>query len=97
MSEKIVLSLVSSAESTREVVKKLRVLGENKVWLENRTKSLRKKYPDEYVAADQGKVVGHSKEIGELLGILRDRYEDFGHIAIGFISAKEIELILNST
>ncbi|MEA2089917.1 MAG: DUF5678 domain-containing protein [Thermoproteota archaeon] len=72
------------------------LLLENKAWLNEQIDKLRGEYPDEYVAVNQGEIVGHNKDLAKLLKTLRSQFGKFiDHIAIDFVSKKKIELILH--
>jgi len=76
---------------------RLNALLQNKLWLSGQMDRLRKEYPDQYVAADQGKIVGHNKDVAELMKSLREQFgKHIDHMAIDFVSAKKIVLILPS-
>lgn len=86
--------MVNGSESAM-LNQKLNMLLQNKLWLSERMDRLRKEYPDEYVAVDQGKIVGHDKNLAKLMKRLRRQFgKHIDHIAIDFVSAKKIELIL---
>lgn len=77
-----------------DTVKVLRTLAMNKVGLVNRREELRKKYPDEYVAINKNSVVGHNKDLNKLREDLQKKFGVIDHIAIEFISAQKVQLIL---
>lgn len=77
-----------------DTVKILRTLAKNRVELIDSINELRKKYPDEYVAFHENEVVGHAKDDNVLRSSLLKKYGAIEHIAIQFISSKELQLIL---
>lgn len=77
-----------------DTVKILRTLATNKVKLVNRREELRKKYPDEYVAIHENNVVGHDKDFDKLKRDLQQKFGMIDHIAVEFISAQKVQLIL---
>lgn len=86
--------LIPSKEERRRIPAQLRRLGNNTVWLIDHYDELRKRYPDEYVAVHQGKVLDHDKNIGKLLRRLEAKYKETTHMAIEFVSKKDFRLIL---
>jgi hypothetical protein len=77
-----------------DTVKILRILAKNRVELIDNVNELRKKYPDEYVAFHENEVVGHDEDENVLRTSLLRKYGSIEHIAIQFISRKELQLIL---
>jgi len=89
---------MTNQTETKLLNQKLHLLLENKAWLKERMNDLRKEYPDEYIAVNQGEIVGHNKDLMKLLKDLRKKFgEPIDHIAIDFVTPKKIELILHLT
>lgn len=75
---------------------RVNMLLQNKLWMSRQMDRLRTEYPDEYVAVDQGRIVGHNKDIAKLVKALRKQFgKHTDHVAIDFVSPKKIELILH--
>lgn len=64
-------------------------------WLQRHYDNLAGKYPDEYVAVLDEKVVDHDRDLRRLMGRIRLKYPEVqDRVAIEFVSPEEIELIL---
>jgi len=64
-------------------------------WLIEHYDDLKIEYPEEWVASFNNKVVGHDKDLSNLMEKLRAKYrEDAGHIAVEFVTPRKVELIL---
>ena len=79
-----------------DAVRRLRQLQINMVWITANREELRRKYPDEYVAVDEGEVIAHSKELSHLKDQLKSRFTNFHHVAVDFVGKEELEMILVS-
>ena len=68
---------------------------ENAKWISKHYEELKKKFRDEWVAAFDSAIVDHDRELNKLVKRLRKKYpEDYNEIAVEYVTAKEIELIL---
>jgi len=68
---------------------------ENVRWLSRHYEKMKEKYRDEWVAVLNKAVVDHDRELARLVERLRERYSDaYNEIAVEYVTAKEIELIL---
>jgi len=68
---------------------------ENVKWLSKHYEELKKKFRDEWVAVLKGAVVDHDRELARLVERLRKKHpEAYNEIAVEYVTAKEIELIL---
>jgi len=68
---------------------------ENVRWLSRHYDRLKMKYKDEWVAVLNKAVVDHDRELARLVERLRKKYPDaYSEIAVEYVTAREIELIL---
>jgi len=68
---------------------------ENAKWISRHYEELKKKFMDEWIAVLNGAVVDHDRELSRLVERLRKRYpKNYNEIAVEYVTAKEIELIL---
>lgn len=68
---------------------------ENAKWISRHYEELKKKFRDEWVAVLNGAIVDHDRELNELVRRLRKKYpKDYNEVAVEYVTAKEIELIL---
>jgi ribosomal protein L20 len=68
---------------------------ENAKWISRHYEELKKKFRDEWVAVLNGAVVDHDRKLKRLVERLRKEYsESYNEIAVEYVTAKEIELIL---
>ncbi|MEM2970704.1 MAG: DUF5678 domain-containing protein [Candidatus Bathyarchaeia archaeon] len=68
---------------------------ENAKWVSRHYEELKKKYVDEWIAVLDEAVIDHDRDLGKLVKRLRKNYtESYNEIAIEYVTAKEIELIL---
>ncbi|MGQ9723286.1 MAG: DUF5678 domain-containing protein [Candidatus Jordarchaeum sp.] len=68
---------------------------ENTKWASRHYEELKKKYVDEWIAVLNETVVDHDRDLSRLVKRLRKNYpENYNEIAMEYITAKEIELIL---
>ncbi|MEM3697102.1 MAG: DUF5678 domain-containing protein [Candidatus Bathyarchaeia archaeon] len=68
---------------------------ENAKWVSRHYEELKKKYVDEWIAVSDETVIDHDRDLGKLVKRLRKNYtESYNEIAIAYVTAKEIELIL---
>jgi len=72
----------------------LGILAENTVWLVTRYDELRAKYPNEYVAVHNKRVLDHDVDMFSLLERLKSKHKKTSYIAIEFVSEEDFELIL---
>ena len=63
-------------------------------WIIEHYDELKIEYPDEWVASFNNKVIGHDKDLANLMEKLRAKYQaDAGHIAVEFVAPRKVELI----
>ncbi len=68
---------------------------ENVKWLSKHYGELKKRFRDEWVAVLKEAVVDHDRELARLVERLRKKNpEAYNEIAVEYVTAKEIELIL---
>lgn len=68
---------------------------ENAKWLSSHYEELKKRFKDEWIAVLNKTVVDHDRKLGRLAKRLRGKYsEAYNEIAVDYVTAKEIELIL---
>ena len=68
---------------------------ENVKWLNQHYERLKMKYNDEWVAVLNKAVVDHDRKLARLIERLRKKYPDtYSEIAVEYVTAREIELIL---
>jgi uncharacterized coiled-coil protein SlyX len=68
---------------------------ENAKWISKHYEELKKKYRDEWIAVLNEVVVDHNRELSKLVERLRRKYlKNYNEIAVEYVTAKEIELIL---
>lgn len=68
---------------------------ENAKWISRHYEELKRKYVDEWIAVLREAVVDHDCNLEKLVKRLRKNYsENYNEIAIEYIAAKGIELIL---
>jgi hypothetical protein len=68
---------------------------ENAKWISKHYEELKKKFRDEWTAVLNGAVVDHDRELKRLVARLRRKYpKNYSEIAVEYVTAKEIELIL---
>ena len=64
-------------------------------WLQKHFDDLTEKYPNEYVAVLDEKVVDHNIDLRRLMGRIEAKYpKELDRVAIKFISPEKVELIL---
>jgi len=77
------------------VVAMLSRFEENAKWLSSHYEELKKRFKDEWIAVLNKTVVDHDRELDRLVKRLRKKYlEAYNEIAVDYVTAKEIELIL---
>lgn len=77
------------------VVAMLSRFEENAKWLSSHYEELKKRFEDEWIAVLNKTVVDHDRELDRLVKRLRKKYlEAYNEIAVEYVTAKEIELIL---
>ena len=68
---------------------------DNVRWLSRHYDRLKMKYNDEWVAVLNKAVVDHNRELAKLVERLRKKYPNaYSEIAVEYVTAREIELIL---
>ena len=68
---------------------------ENAKWISKHYEELKKKYRDEWIAVLNEVVVDHNRELSKLVERQRRKYlKNYNEIAVEYVTAKEIELIL---
>ena len=68
---------------------------ENVRWLSRHYERLKMKYNDEWVAVLNKAVVDYDRDLARLVERLRKKYPDaYSEIAVEYVTAREIELIL---
>jgi hypothetical protein len=68
---------------------------ENAKWISKHYEELKKKYRDEWIAVLNEVVVDHNRELSKFVERLRRKYlKNYNEIAVEYVTAKEIELIL---
>lgn len=68
---------------------------ENAKWISKHYDVLKKRFRDEWIAVLNGVVVDHHRELSKLVVRLRKKFpESYSEIAVEYVTAKEIELIL---
>ena len=77
------------------VVAMLSRFEENAKWLSSHYEELKKRFEDEWIGVLNETVVDHDRELDRLVKRLRKKYlEAYNEIAVEYVTAKEIELIL---
>jgi len=67
----------------------------NAKWISKHYEELKKKFRDEWIAVVNGAIVDHDRELSRLVDRLRKKYpKNYNEIAVDYVTAKEIELIL---
>ena len=80
---------------TQKIIGNLERFKEDTEWLNKNYDRLKTRYPEEYVAVFNNRIVDHDRDLSRLMGRLEVRYpEKHGHIAIEFVTKKKVELIL---
>ncbi|MFP3984962.1 MAG: DUF5678 domain-containing protein [Candidatus Bathyarchaeia archaeon] len=68
---------------------------ENAKWISEHYEELKKRFRDEWIAVLNGAVIDHDHELNKLVRRLRRRYPtNYNEIAVEYVTAKEVELIL---
>ncbi len=76
-------------------IKKLKMFERNSKWLHRHYNELIKKYPYQYVAIKNQRVIDHDKDIKKLVERINKKYKDASLvIPIKYISPEKVELIL---
>ena len=77
-------------------IEEMKAFEANSIWIGSHYRELREKYPDEYVAVWEERVVEHGPEIPAIMESLRGKYpDDYRHIPVEFVNSEDIELILS--
>lgn len=67
----------------------------NAKWISRHYEELKGKFMDEWIAVLSNVVVDHDRKLNKLVERLRKKYpEAYNEIAVEYVTAKEIELIL---
>jgi len=66
---------------------------ENDAFLRKKYAELQKRYPDEYVAVDNGKVIAHSKNVKTLSGVLKSNGVELTTVLVQFIPKRGVEIV----
>jgi len=81
----------------QDPVKELETFEGNLKWIDKHYEVLRNKYPDQWVAVLNKRVVGNHKDIKKIIRKLKESFpQNYDHIAVEYISTKKIELILGA-
>jgi hypothetical protein len=79
----------------QDLVKELETFEGNLKWIDEHYDALKNKYPDQWVAVFNKKVVGNNKNLKKVIGKLKESFpQNYNRIATEYISTKKIELIL---
>lgn len=73
---------------------KLRAFEENMDYFQDHYEELKKKYPNEYVAINDGDVIDHDCDPDALMDRLHNKYQDIGTFVVEPIIDKKIKLVL---
>ena len=77
------------------ITEQIKEFESNTKWIDDHYQELKAKYPDEYVAVWNEKVVGHGMELPSLMETLWKCYpEDYRHTPVEYISTEDVHLIL---
>jgi len=77
------------------VVRELKQFETNMKWLDNNYERLSKRYPEEYVAVYNKKVVGHENNLKSLIEEMDRKYPQGSNVvAIKYVTPEKVELIL---
>ncbi len=77
----------------KTILKQLRSFRESTSWITKNVQRLRSKYPDQYVAVYDRKVIGTDVDFDLLFKRLDGKY-NMSHVAIEFIPSEELILVL---
>jgi len=81
----------------QNLIKELETFESNFKWIDKHYEALKNKYPDQWVAVFNKRVVGNHKNLKNVIRRLKESFpEDYDHIAVEYISTKKIELILGA-
>lgn len=80
--------------SEKELADKIHEMNENRIWLDKCANTLRKDYPNMYVAVRKGKVVGNDPDMKKLIVRIRKEFGNIDSILIEFISGEDYYMIL---
>ena len=79
----------------QDLVKELETFEGNLKWIDEHYDALKNKYPDQWVAVFNRKVVGNNKKLKKVIRKLKESFpQHYNHIAVEYVSTKKIELIL---
>jgi hypothetical protein len=79
----------------QDLVKELEAFEGNLKWIDEHYDALKNKYPDQWVAVFNKKVVGNNKNLKKIIRKLKESFpQNYDHVATEYISTKKIELIL---
>lgn len=71
-----------------EIIQDLQRIEKDSQWFAENTKSIQKKFEEEFIAIKDGKVIEDDKNFNKLLNKLKERGEDPSEIMIKFIHSK---------
>jgi hypothetical protein len=77
----------------KTILKQLRSFSRSTSWITKNIQTLRSKYPDQYVAVYDRKVIGTNVDFDLLFKRLKGKY-NMSHVAIEFIPSEELILVL---
>lgn len=80
--------------SREQLHEEMRLFGENTEWFFRNLEKLRKRYPDQWVAVENGRVIASNADHLVVLKKLRARPEGMGSAFVQFVSRVKYELIL---
>lgn len=91
-----VITIESLGLNRDHIIQTIEEKRSNGNWMREHKQQLREKYPDEYVAVYNEKVVSHSDDLAVLLVKLRKKYKgkDLSTFAIDLITKEDIIWIL---
>ena len=77
------------------VEEEIKKFEENSRWFSRHYDELSRKYPDEYVAVYNCRIVDHDRDLDRLISRINRKYKDSSRvIAVEFVSSRKVELIL---
>lgn len=77
------------------LVERMKEFEANTRWIGDHYEELRQKYTDQWVAVHEGSVVAYGSELSSVIDILKNGFpEGHTHVAVEFISMKDVHLIL---
>lgn len=82
------------AKKKLQLIKSMTNYSKNLQWIAENRSSLRKRYPDEYVAVRNMKICIHDKNYNSFLQKIQKKYGYSPEIVVDFIGKKKISLLL---